>query len=522
MPNVQETAVCFIGAGAAGGIMAYELALRGMEVVVLESGPKHDFSKRFSYAQAILRGENPWRSSIREMDRHTTDGNTGYKLDWNRVRGIGGSTLHWEGYTPRFHANDFRLHTLYGVGADWPISYDELEPFYAKAETALGVAGISDDPWASPRSTPFPLPAFEPSYSDSFFAKACSNLGIAFTKLPQARNSIPYRNRAGCAACGVCYACPTGAKASTELTHIPQAEATGKVRVITGATVLRIETDGGKKVSEVLWADRDKKEQRLKAQVFVLAAGGVETPRLLLLSRSAEFPHGLCNSSGLVGKGFLSHPIIELVGRVKENMFPYRTGFSTAMSRQFAVDRTRAVDGAFLLEFLNNGGFSPAWLALVSRKTGKALREYVQQEFGHSLAIRAYCEQLPTDTNSVSLNEKVRDYFGNPVPHISYSIGEYERRGMDAAQEVCSKILKEAGATDIHVNFTTTAAHQIGTVRMGRDPARSVVNEHLQTHDLPNLYLMGSGVYPTATCTHPTLTISALAIRAAERIAASA
>ena len=163
---------------------------------------------------------NPWKSELPELDTHTTDGNPGYSLEWNRARGVGGSTLFWEGYTPRFHASDFRLHSLYGRGTDWPITYEDLEPYYAKAEVGLGVAGTVDNPFASARSGPFPLPAFEHSYSDAFFAKACNRLGIAFTKLPQARNSVLYGERPQCSGCSTCYVCPTGAKATTELTHI--------------------------------------------------------------------------------------------------------------------------------------------------------------------------------------------------------------------------------------------------------------------------------------------------------------
>ena len=142
-------------------------------------------------------------------------------LDWRRARGVGGSTLHWEGYTFRLHADDFRLRSLYGIADDWPISYPDLEPYYGRAEQALGVAGAADDPWASPRSTPFPLPAFPFSYSDGLFAPACRSLGIALHSLPQARNSVAYGGRPQCQACSTCHVCPTGAKASIDLTHIP-------------------------------------------------------------------------------------------------------------------------------------------------------------------------------------------------------------------------------------------------------------------------------------------------------------
>ena len=240
----MDTEVCIVGAGAAGGIMAAELARRGVRVVVLESGPRHDFKQRREYVRRYVKHENPWRSPVPQLDLQTVGGTSPYRLEWRRVRGVGGSTLHWEGYALRLGSDDFRLRSLYGIADDWPISYRDLEPYYARAETALGVAGISDDPWASPRSTPFPLPPFPLSYSDQLFAPACRSLGIAFHHLPQARNSVAYGGRPQCQACGTCHVCPTGAKASIDLIQIPEAEATGNARVIPEATVLRLEVDG--------------------------------------------------------------------------------------------------------------------------------------------------------------------------------------------------------------------------------------------------------------------------------------
>jgi choline dehydrogenase-like flavoprotein len=521
MENTNETEVCIIGAGAAGGILALELAQRGIKVVVLESGPRHDLSRRFEYMERFLRGENPWQSPVAELDRHTTGGSVPYRLEWNRARGVGGSTLHWEGYTLRFHTDDFRLRSLYGIGEDWPISYDGLETYYSRAEKALGVAGIADDPWASPRSAPFPLPAFAHSYSDGFFAKACDRLEIAFNHLPQARNSIPYGNRSECRACGTCHVCPTGAKATIELTHIPQAEATGNAQVITDVTALRLQTENTRRVSSVIYAGHDKRQHRISAETFVLAAGAVETARILLLSASRDFPDGLANRSGLVGKYFMSHPIMDVTGRVKDKVYPYRIGFSTAMSRQFSVERNRASDGAFFLEFLNSAGPTPDRIALSSGKSGEALRKYVEEEFGHTLGIRIYCEQLPDPRNSITLNSAVRDYFGNPVPHITYSVGDYERKVLKEAQGVAASILQALGASDIRPGRMRFAAHQIGTHRMGTHPHTSVVDGNLQAHDIDNFYLIGSGCFPTATCSHPTLTIAALAIKLAEHILSS-
>jgi choline dehydrogenase-like flavoprotein len=516
----MDADVCIVGAGAAGGLLARELTRDTLRVVVLESGPRHEFSRRAEYVRKYVRGYDPWRHPNPQLDRHTVGGSPPYRLDGKRVRGVGGGTLHWEGYALRLHADDFRMRSRHGIAEDWPISYDDLEPYYTAAEAAFGVAGAADDPWASPRRAPFPLPAFPFSYSDRVFAPACRNVGVALHSLPQARNSVAYGGRSVCRACGTCLVCPTGAKASTDLTHIPAAEATGRVRIESDVSVLRLELGTSGVVDAAVCAGADRKERRVRARVFVLAAGAVENARLLLLSASAEFPTGLANRSGLVGRRFMSHPSIDVVGRAREKTHPYRIGFSTAMSRQFAVDRERSTRGAFLLEFLNSAGPTPERIALASGLSGQALRRHVADEFGHWLGIRVYGEQLPDRANAVSLAGNVRDYFGNRAPHIQCTVGSYERRALDDAKEVATKILRAMGLQDVRATRISYAGHQIGTHRMGNDPQSSVVDPHLRCHDVPNLYLVGSGAFVTASASPPTLTIAALALRAAEHIAA--
>jgi len=516
----METEVCIIGGGAAGGTLALELGRRGVKVIVLESGPRHDFRQRHQYVRRYLKRENPWHSPLPELERHTVDGNPRFPLAASRVRGLGGATLHWEGYTVRFHADDFRLRSRYGIADDWPISYQDLEPYYMQAERALGVAGTADDPWASPRTAPYPLPAFAFSHSDRLFQRACQSVGIALHHLPQARNSVAYAGRPACQACSTCAVCPTGAKASIDLTHFPPAEATGNVRVLTDATVLRLEVEGSGQISGAVFAHADKVERRVSAQIFIVAAGAVETARLLLLSTSPTHPTGLANRSGLVGRYFMSHPSVDVTGRVAENVYPYRIGFSTAMSRQFSVDRDRARRGAFLMEFLNSAGSTPERIAGASGLWGDALRRHVQAEFGRSVGIRVYCEQLPEYANAVTLNRRVLDYVGSAVAHLRYSLGRYERETLDEAKGIASKILATLPVTDIRATTVQFAGHQIGTHRMGRDPGTSVVDADLRAHDVPNLYLVGSGAFVTASASPPTLTIIALAIRVADHIAA--
>ncbi len=447
---MTDTDVCIVGAGAAGGIMALELGRRGIKVVVLEAGPRHDFNERSQYVRAYLRGENPWRSRLAGQDLYTVGGTERYGLANRRARGVGGSTLYWEGYTLRFHETDFRLRSLHRIADDWPIGYDELEPYYAHADSALGVAGIADDPWASPRSTPFPLPAFPFSHSDGLFAKACRSVGVALHCLPQARNSVACGGRSQCRACGTCHVCPTGAKASIDLTHVPAAERTGHVRILSDATVLRLDIDRSGDVHEAIYTRVDRVEHRLRARIFVLAAGAVENARLLLSSTSARFPTGLANRSGLVGKFFMCQPFADVTGRVRDRVFPYRIGFSTGMSRQFAADAKRAARGGYYLEFLNSAGPKPDEIAVTSGLSGEALRRRVQEEFGRTLGIRIYCEHLPNPASSISLDRQTSDCFGIPVPHVTYEVGQYERAALDEAGRVAERILQTLGATDIN------------------------------------------------------------------------
>ncbi|MBI2526148.1 MAG: GMC family oxidoreductase [Candidatus Rokubacteria bacterium] len=513
-----ETEVCIIGAGPAGGIIALELAGRGIRSVILEAGPRHDFARRFEYMRRFLKGENPWKTPLAALDRYTTGGRTPYRLEGNRARGVGGSTLYWEGYALRFRAEDFRLRSLHGVAEDWPVSYEELEPYYTRAERALGVAGTADDPWASPRSGGFPLLPFPPSYSDGLFVPACRSLGITLHSLPQARNSIPYAGRARCQGYSTCHVCPIGAKASADLSHILRAEATGHARVLADVSALRLETGPPDRVRAVVYAGHDRRERRLSARLFVVAAGGVETARLLLLSASRDAPQGLANGSGLVGRHFMSHPLLDITGRVAEPVYPYRIGFSTTMTGQFAVGRDRRRRGAFFLEFLNSAGGPPARLAIASRTWGPALEKHVKEEFGRTLGVRIFCEQLPDPARSVSLNPGVKDHFGQPVPHISWGVGDYARAALEEARGIAERILRGAGAKAIRASRLGYASHQMGTHRMGTDPDSSVVDANLRAHDVSNLYLVGGGCFVTASAFPPTLTVAALAIRAAEHL----
>jgi choline dehydrogenase-like flavoprotein len=302
--------VCIIGAGLAGGLVAHELARRGATVVVLEAGPRYDPRERGAALERLLiDGERPW-TVLPGRDGFTNAGPVAYPLNDFRVKGVGGTTLHWTAYAVRLHETDFRMRELYGIADDWPIGYADLEPYYGLAEQALGVAGVGDNPFASPRSTPYPLPPFPPSYADRILTRACDSLGIRVHGAPFARNSVPFQERPACEAYGVCAShniCPIHAQYTAEV-HLDLAVRTGRVTIKPEAPVLRLNTDSTGRVRGVLYAGAGGAVVEQRARHFVLAAHAVESARLLLLSESSRFPHGLANGSGMVGRNFMEHP----------------------------------------------------------------------------------------------------------------------------------------------------------------------------------------------------------------------
>jgi len=517
--------VCIIGAGLAGGLVAFELARRGVSVVVLEAGARHDAARRAADLEIALAGGNPWAGDPRR-DAYTNAGSYAYPLNEMRVKAVGGTTLHWTALTHRLLESDFALRRRCGLAADWPINYAELEPHYDRAEQLLGVSGADDNPFAAPRRSAYPLPAFPFSYADERVRGAAEKLKIAFHHAPFARGTIAYAGRPACLAFGTCashHVCPITAQYTAE-THIRLAEATGHARVEPGARAVRLETGASERLRHVVYVDGDGKWREQPARVFVLAAHAVESARLLLLSRSSRFPGGLANRSDMVGRHFMEHPMIYAQAAVRENLYPYRIGFHTAESQQFCDPAERGAAAGFRLSLANQVGPMPAELATHSGQWGATLRDEVRAQFGRVAGILAFLEQLPDPENRVTLDRAVVDDLGDPVPCITFGVGEYVRAGQRRANDVMTSILSAFGAYDISLAAEgqfSMCGHQLGTSRMGDDPATSVVDRNLRAHDVPNLFVVGSGPFVTAGPLNPSLTIAALAVRLAEFLAAN-
>jgi choline dehydrogenase-like flavoprotein len=534
----ERVDVCIVGAGPAGALAAHRLAADGYSVVVLDAGPRFDPETRDERMERAIRpafGPNDIWGVGGERDAYATGGARDYPLNQARVKGIGGSTLHWQGMVMRHHEADFERATRDGVASDWPIEYDDLRPYYAAAESELGVAGAADNPFAPPRDEPHPLPAFPPSYSDSLFADACERLGVTMHSVPNARNSEPYDDRSACVGYGTCDpVCASGAKYSADV-HVRKAEQEG-ARIVDRAPVQRLDTGpDGQQVTAARYGTPAGEYYRQEAREFVVACGGVETPRLLLLSRSSDHPDGLANGSGLVGRYFMDHLFVGAGGTLNRPTRQNHVGFLTSECHQFYDDPGQATSGTegsipgsdadlgpIKLEFLNYAGPSPVELALGSDEWGDDLLESLQGAYGDHIAMGGLVGQLPDRGNRITLDTSRTDDHGNPVPKVEWSLDDRTRRTIERTTEIQRTILSELGVDigwTVGPETTGPAFHHMGTTRMGTDPAESVVNPQLRTHEVENLALSGSSVFVTGGAVNPTLTIAALALKCADHVA---
>ena len=527
--------VCVVGAGVAGGLLAHSLATAGLDVVVLEAGPRFDFDSRIERMERALRPDNT--QSVWDMggerDAYTSSGTWDYDLNISRVKGVGGTTLHWAGYTPRFHEKDFEMRSRYGLASDWPIGYGDLQPYYAQAETELGVAGGDDNPFSPPREQEHPLPPFPTGPADSRYVQACSDLGITLHSAPQARNSEAYDGRSQCVGYSTCIpVCPSGAKYSGDV-HVRKAEEAG-ARIVDRAPVQSLEHgDAGETVEAAVYNTPNATELRQEARYFVLAGGAVEIPRLLLSSTSAAYPDGLANSSGLVGKDFMEHPMVTVRGTIPKPDGQEPIFWWPLESHQF-YDHEDVTPGSIKLEFKQGsqleptdapGGFDGLVADLADPVAGDDLSiEGVDETEWNNwrVSINALVEQLPREHNRVALDKSKTDNHGNPVPDVALDVGKREVETLKHAADIGTRILESMGATDIETTDPenpATSSHHMGTTRMGEDPTESVLNPQLRTHDLDNLFVSSSSAFVTGGAMNPTLTIAALSLRLADHIA---
>ena len=490
--------VVVIGTGAGAAPLLATLAAAGHRVVALEAGDVHDPEQHA--ADEIAASKIYW------LDERLTAGDAPQAFGGNNSgRGVGGSTLHWGAFCPRPDPRDLALRTTTGTGADWPLTLDALRPFLIEAEAAIGVAGPAHYPWDPGRQYAMPPPAR--NAPAQLLAHACEALGLRATDAPAAlltRSRIEPQPRLPCINCGHCHqGCRTGAKASMDVTYLPQAVRAG-AEIRAGAMVHGLERDSTGRIAAVLY-HRHGQTHRQPARAVFLCAGGIETPRLLLHT-------GLANSSGQVGRNYMAHVACQVWGTFPDATRPW-TGYPSSLITE---DMIRPADvhfaGGYLIQSL--GILPVTWASAMARARnlwGPALVQAIAT-YPHIAGLGINGECLPAPGNRLTLADEV-DASGMPKPLITFSYGPNEMAMERHATALMTRLWQAAGAADIF--SIRRSAHTIGTCRMGHDPAISVVNPYGQSHDVPNLWICDNSVFPSAMPANPALTIMALSLRTA-------
>ncbi|MGH9837598.1 MAG: GMC family oxidoreductase [Blastocatellia bacterium] len=553
-----EYDVVVIGAGVAGALIAWKLADKGASVALLDAGEKRmeDADRKAfvkAFAEAAQKNKTPSQPFVTERSQRfafspdppdfkiTKPGDGAYyrqsgpdvfKSQYQRI--VGGSTLSWRGNCPRNIPNDFKLKTLYNVAVDWPISYDDLEPWYCDAEDALGVAGDHDE-WnnllGAYRSRQFPMPKIAQCHGDQQLIKRLKgfkvdDVAIKLLGLPQARNSEKYDGRPACEGNSNCIpVCPIQAKYDATI-HVKKAEKLG-AELIRETIVTELKVDPSKNISEVVYRTWDGRVGSVKGKIVVLAAHAIESAKILQMSNGGK---GIANSSDQVGRNLMDHPGGEGAAIMPFQVFPFRGPQSTSCIEGFRDHPHRHEFCAFRMTIGNDGwgrGKHPfeTLRDLTARKLyGKELKETLNHIVTRQLRIAYTTEQLPDPNNRVTLSAEV-DGLGIPKPAIAFKMDDYVFDGMRVAQSVIKRIFTKLGAreeewefSDLKSRFYSGSAHIMGTCRMGGDPKKSVVDDEGRSHDHKNLFLAGSSVFPTSAPTNPTVTLAALALRTADAV----
>ena len=533
----DPTDVLIIGAGASGATAAKVLTEHGLRVVALEKGPWRTKETFSGDELASINRYDLWPDPLLNPRTHRTgvDEPATTQLFCPVPQMVGGGTVHWQGWLPRFTEEDFRFHSVVGdvAGAslaDWPISYAELEPYYTAVEWAFGVSGQAGaNRYESFRSKGYPCPPMPMSrYAEKYHTGAAA-LGWNSFPTPQAALSQPFDGRPATvlSAFAQQHGDPSGTRSSALNVFVPQAVATGRYDLRPDSVVREITVDARGRATGAVYEDAEGRLHEQRADVVVLACGAVETARLMLLSRSAAHPDGLGNENDLVGRNVTFHEFSSAVATFDDPIYAWAGGgYVSASSFEFyGHDDSRGFAGGGHMATSGVGIPLPINWSLPDRPAWGAEAKRVDREhFNHSMAASMVVHDLPQHDNRVDLDDEVVDDWGMPVARITLTPHENDLAMGRFLIDRSAEILEAAGATSIQKVYpdrvTGNCSHQHGTTRMGNDPSTSVLDRDCRLHTADNVFVVDGGSFPTGTGANPTLTIMANAWRVAERIAA--
>ena len=508
----DDGVVVIVGSGAGGGTLANELAQRGIKVVVLEAGQRNEI-------QDFVNDEWESFAQLAWSDMRTTSGAWRVHRDFPNlpawiVKSVGGSSVHWAGASLRFNDYEFKTRSHYGdiAGAnllDWPISLQDMEPWYDRAEKKIGVTRTNGIPG---------LPG-----NNNFKVMETGARKIGYSEVHTGRmaiNSEPRDGRGSCQQIGFCFqGCKSGAKWSTLYTEIPKGEATGNLEVRPGAMVIKVEHDASGKVTGVLYkSDGSDAVQRQKARVVAVAGNSIESPRLLLNSASSMFPDGLANSSGQVGRNYMRHTTASVYGVFDKPVHMYRgTTMAGIIRDESRHDTSRGFAGGYEMETISLG--VPFMAAFVD--PGAWGRDFASKmdDYSRMAGMWIIGEDLPQETNRITLDPSVKDSNGMPVASVHFDDHPNDAAMREHGFRQGSAVYEAVGATRVIRTPPYPSTHNMGTNRMSASARDGVLNGYGQTHDVKNLFVSDGSQFTSGAGCNPTLTIVALAVRQADHIA---
>ena len=526
----HDADVIVVGSGSLGSLVALQIARTGKDVLILEAGPltpdwKITENFRLSPRKGNLNdpfGDIPYAPNSYTRGYLDFDADVGWVP--GTLRTAGGTSRHWTGVAWRLLPEEMKMKSNFGVGRDWPVAYDDLEPFYTQAEYQVGVNGEDDTDYSGqargsaypPRSKPFPLPPEAKPYALQRFQMRGAARGYRWDHAPNVRLSQPYAGRPACIGNNICNPnCPIGAKHSG-LQDLQSAQAAG-ARLRTRAVVDRLDKDAKGRVTSISCLDPEGVRTTLTAKTYVIAAHGFETPKLLLMNE-------LANSSGMVGRNLMMHPTLAMGLYADEPLWVGRGQYLHGANLQHRLRPDRGTVSGGFYQFMNhNAALSTAEdLFEEDTRPGPDLDDELRRRASEFMAVQLLLEDLPDPSNAVSVNTDFRDSIGQPGIRVHYRLQDYPKAALSRTIDDFANWVQAMNGIPQEVPGASwyNQHHIMGTVIMGDDPADSVVDGDLRCHDHENLFLVTTGVFPSVSCVNPTLTGMTLAVRAGQHIAA--